>query len=111
MMAETVKQWVNLERDQKFVDGKEITSIERVGYVKVNCKLQKQKLKSFKINLVVKGTPADYSTREKTITPFMDRYGRSQQNKGKSQVILDEEVYLPAAGGVTYELEGKTNKK
>ncbi len=104
-MAE-FEQWVNLERDAKFVaDG--ITSIERVGEaVHFKCTFKGNDLGSFRYR-VVPEEEAEYSRKEKGRNPhFKLRSGKgSTTNNGAGETTIENTVKLPAAGGNKYKIE------
>lgn len=101
-----VEQWVNLDRDAKFVsDG--ISSIERVGEeVHFKCTFKNGELGSFRYK-VVAVEQAKYSRKERGRNPhFKLRSGKgSTTNNAKGEVVIENKVKLPAAGGNKYKLE------
>jgi type VI secretion system secreted protein VgrG len=101
-----VEQWVNLTRDAKFVsDG--ISSIERVGEeVRFKCTFKNDELGSFRYK-VVPVEEAKYSRKERGRNPhFKLRSGKgSTTNNAAGEVVIQNKVKLPAAGGNKYKIE------
>ncbi|MFO0757409.1 MAG: hypothetical protein U0359_13010 [Byssovorax sp.] len=101
-----VEQWVNLTRDPKFVsDG--ISSIERVGEeVRFKCTFKSADLGSFRYK-VVAVDQIKYSKGERGRNPhFKLRSGRgSTTNNAAGEVVIENKVKLPAAGGNKYKIE------
>lgn len=108
-------QWVNLKRNagtndgQIFVDA-EVTSKERVGELHYEIVVQKPKAHGVKVRVYPAGGKKDvkYSRREKRFLPFQIRQTRTQHNQGKKKTKIEEGVLLPAAGGNSYYIEGKS---
>lgn len=101
-------QWVNLEKDSDYLDDPDIESLDRCGKLSV-----KTAFSSGDVNLAykVKVSPVDgnviYSAEE------LGRNTNFKMTKGASdlatdtEVLIEESIQLPAAGGNKYILEAK----
>jgi hypothetical protein len=104
-------QWVNLEKDPKFVED-EVKSLARAGHLHVECKFQNAKPSRFKVRVVAKNPLAGYTATEVPRNQnFKIRHTKTHTNVGKANVKLEEDVYLPAAGGCAYQIEAKHRRK
>ena len=102
------KQYVNLPREDKWVDPKFAKNIDRLGQkVRVRVEFDKPGHHSFKLTLIPGGNNAAYSDSEKSRnggfkisdpTPF--------KTKSNGKAIV-ETMVIAAAGDDTYEVEGE----
>jgi hypothetical protein len=106
-------QWVNLPKNGTFVDGKDVTSLERAGAVHFEATFAKGYSSPFKVRVVPSGSDnATYSAAEATRNANFGppRHTRTHSNEGKTKVRVLEDVLLPAAGGNTYKIKAKYRK-
>lgn len=100
-------QWVNLERINDFVED-EVDSIERCGPVRFEVTWKKARAAKFRIQVQAVSEPSTYTAAEVSRNQnFKIRHARTQTNAGKKKVKIEEDVFLPAAGGNKYKLRAK----
>jgi hypothetical protein len=111
MAKKNLLQWVNLERDNKFVED-EVTSIERAGQVRFEVTFKKEKAARFSVRVVSVNTPSTYTPTEKARNQnFRVRYTKVQTNAGRKKAKITEDIFLTAAGGNTFKLQAKFKGK
>ena len=105
-------QWVNLYKSDSFVED-EIKSDLRLGKFKVKCKLKKGDPALLKLRLVPEGSDnIDYSDKElKRNINFRLVKSQPVVTDGKAETEIEQEFYLPAAGGNQYKVEALYNGK
>ncbi|MBI3776153.1 MAG: hypothetical protein HY273_11485 [Gammaproteobacteria bacterium] len=105
-----VEQWVNLPKDKLFVED-EVTGLERVNFVHVECEFKKAKPANFKIRIVPLGSQANYTKKERKNKQFkLQDHLPIQSNAAGKLVKLEKDIYLPAAGGNKFKIEAKYKK-
>lgn len=113
-MAE-LKQWVNLEKDNKFVED-EVKSKERLGTCHFECKLDKggKKVRLLKIKVEEISVPNKYSAAEERRNVKWFKLKRTKQTispHSKNKFKLERELQLPAAGGNKYKITARYKRK
>ena len=110
-MVMAIIQWVNLGKDAEYAKDPDVGSIDRCGQLSVRTKFDKNNVP---IVFTVKVSPV--GSDNVTYTPAELGPGRNinfKLMKGLSdlapstEVILDSDIYLPAAGGNKYKVEAK----
>lgn len=111
MAKKSLLQWVNLERDNKFVED-EVTSIERLGQVRFEVTFKKEKAARFRVRVESVATPSTYTATEKARNQnFRVRYTKTQTNAGRKKAKITEDIFLTAAGGNKFKLQAKFKGK
>lgn len=106
------KQWVNLPKELKHV-GDGIPSEKRLGFLQFKHTFKTAKPASFKVTVVPVGSEnIKYSKAELTRHKgFQLRKVPVQLSTATSTPHMEEEVYLPAAGGNRYKIKAMYNGK
>lgn len=106
------QQWVNLEKDTAFVED-EVKSIARLGPIHVEVYMKNgTKPSLLKVRVVPISTPQQYTRAEERRNPrFTLRRARQATTIDEKRYKLEEDIYLPAAGGNRYKVEGMVGEK
>ncbi|MBI3560408.1 MAG: hypothetical protein HY080_01635 [Gammaproteobacteria bacterium] len=107
-----LKQWVNLPKESRYV-GDGISSEERLDFLYFKHKFKTAKPASFKVSIVPSGSGnIKYSKEElKRHAGFRLRKPPVQVSTSTSTPKVEQEMFLPAAGGNTYKVKAKYNNK
>jgi hypothetical protein len=107
-----LKQWVNLPKKTKF-EGDGISSEARLDFLYFKHTFKTANPASFKVSIVPTGAGnIKYSKAElKRHEGFRIRKLPVQLSTKTSTPEVEQEVYLPAAGGNTYKIKAKYNNK
>lgn len=105
------EQWVNLPSDELHkTDG--ITTLARLGPVRIRYKTKKAALSAFKVKIEPDGGDATYTDDEKNRNPgFRLEVSTPGHNAGTKKGKLLKCLKLPAAGGNTYKIKALYRKK
>ncbi len=105
----TLKQWVNLEKDDEYAKDSDIGSKDRCGKLNIKVKFDNDK------------APVDFKSKitpvgSKNVTYNAKEEGRNSSFKlvhtcsgfcSEKEYVFDESIQLPAAGGNKYKIEAK----
>ena len=105
-----LEQWVNLDKDPKWVDGTNIKDVKRVGHLHYEVAFKKAVLASYRVKIKPQANCIAYNTaaapngtveaiRNKNFSG--DDVGKDT-NLAKKKVQLERNITLPAAGGNEY---------
>lgn len=106
----TVKQYVNLSRDAKWVDGNQIKNTDRLSEIlRVRVRFQKPGTEKFTLKLIPDGANAKYSDTEKGRNA---KYRYTDQEQGyvtqkDGTKIVENGISVAAAGGDKYWVEAQ----
>jgi len=105
-MSGSLEQWVNLFKIDNFVED-EITSEHRLGRFKVKVTLKNGEAEYLKVRLVAEGSDnIEYSDSEKRRNiNFKLVKTQPIMTSGDAETELEQEFWLPAAGGNKYKIE------
>lgn len=105
-------QWVNLFKSDAFVED-DIKSEHRVGKFKVKCKLKKGEPALLKLKLVPEGSDnITYTDTElRRNINFKEVKTQPIVTNGDAESEIEQEFWLPAAGGNQYKVEALYNGK
>jgi hypothetical protein len=109
-LSGTGKQFVNVSRDAKWVDGSTVKNIDRTGYKpRFKVKFNKPGSHSFKVKFVPDGDNMAYTDAEKGRN---DRFKYLEEEKsyttdGDGTKIVEGDFYVAAGAGHKYKLEAK----
>jgi type VI secretion system secreted protein VgrG len=105
-------QWVNLEKDPKFVED-EVKALARAGALHVEVQMRKgTKPNLLKVRLTPVSEPNTHTPTERGRNPrFTLLRTRKVAVVSKKKFKVEEDIELPAAGGNKYKVEGKVKKK
>jgi len=106
-------QWVNLPREDKWVNNDEIKNKDRLGMrPRLKVKFDKKGSHSFKVKLLPPTGTAAYSTSEKSRNPNF-KYTEAEKSfttDADGSKIIDGDFQLVAGGGFKFTAEAKDQK-
>lgn len=107
----TVKQWVNLPKDNKFV-GDGISSLERLDFLHFKTEFKKADPSAFKAIVIPTGSGnIKYSKKEQKRHKAFQIRKQPPQFSDSKKTHIEQDVYLPPAGGNQYKIKAKYGKK
>lgn len=109
----TADQWVNLPKDNKYIDGKRIKNSDRLSkYVRLKAKFNKAGSFKFKVKAVADAKNIKYSDNEKGKNDNFKYLEEelSFTTGGDGTKIIEKDFYLDVAGGNTYSFEASDDK-
>ena len=102
-----ILQWVNLIKHNTYVED-EITSVHRIGRFKVRCRFSNATTELVQLRIVAEGGDnATYTTAEerRNLNYKLVRT-QPQVTSGETETEIEQDFWLPAAGGNKYKVEG-----
>lgn len=105
----TIVQWVNLEKDEAYAKDSDIGSVDRCGALSLKALFEKD---GVPLNFTVRAVPSggdnvQYNEEEQKRNPNFRMPTEVIGLGSEKEVLLEDSVKLPAAGGNKYKLEAK----
>lgn len=105
----TIVQWVNLEKDEAYAKDSDIGSVDRCGALSLKALFEKD---GVPLNFTVRAVPSggdnvEYNEEEQKRNPNFRMPTEVIGLGSEKEVLLEDSVKLPAAGGNKYKLEAK----
>lgn len=106
-----IKQWVNLPKEAKFV-GDGITSKNRLDFLHFETKFKNANPALYKVKIIPMGSGnIKYSKKEQKRHKGFNLQKQPPQLSAKKKDVVEQDVYLPAAGGNQYKIKARYGKK
>lgn len=104
-----LEQWVNLPKDEKFTNDGDGATLERCGKVSIEVMFLKDDVPiSYKVKVTPVGSDnAVYTKKEMKRNPNFKMTKGTLRLSDKKNVLLEESIQFPAAGGNIYKIEAK----
>ncbi len=105
----SLKQWVNLTKDEAFTKDGDGSTLERCGKITIEVMFKKDDVPiSYKVKVTPVGSDnIEYTKKEKKRNSKFKLTKGTRGLSDKKDVLLEESIQLPAAGGNTYKVEAK----
>lgn len=108
------KQFVNLPRDAKWVDGTDVKNIDRLSHKpRIKVRFDKPGTHSFKVKYIPNGGNAAYTATEKGRTDhfkFQDQQQSYSTDGDGTKILPIDDFFVAAAGKDKYKLEAEDTK-